>query len=1207
MAERKQKDGVEDVRPDLSAFETGVERHKIEERYRNFIQHDVAGVYRYEARKPMPLDLPVDEQIEWMMDQGVLVEANQMVARLHGLDSVEPLIGLTFREIYSSDEQTVRELLRTWIKLKYANDGYERLETNLSGERRWFLMMSHGIIESNHLVGSWGATIDITERKQAEMALAESEERYRALVESSLLGIGLSRGNRVVLANRALLDVFGYDTLEEFTRMPLLDHVAPASRPLIIDRMEAVARGQAVAPQFEYDVVRRDGSIRTLQAYSSRVLVQDEIHTQTTFLDVTAAKQAEAERRLAEEALRRERELLREIAANYPNSYISIIEKDLTVGFTAGQEFKKQNLNPYDYVGLTLDQVFGESAPVVREHYLKAFAGEETEFELFFNQQHQLFRVVPLREKTGQVDRVLAVVENATERKRAEAALAESESKFRQLSEKAVVGIYVIQDGRLAYVNPCLAGILGYEPEEMIDKLTLADVIHPDDIDIVTGRFTERLAGETMDRNITYRALKKDGSQAHIEVYGQRIEYRGKPAVLGTAIDVTDRHQAESRYRAIFNATNAAILVSTLEGAVVDANEAFVALSGYSREELRTIDFQDFYVNTDDRSRLREAFQRDGQLQNHEMLVRTKSGLEKWVSISGRPIIQRGETCLFSIVVDVSERKRAEAALRASEAQLSTALQMARAGHWEYDVGRDTFTFNDNFYRIFRTTAAEVGGYQMSSAEYAQRFCHPDDMAMVGSEVRAAIEASDPNYDRQLEHRILFADGEVGQISVRFFIVKDSQGRTVKTYGVNQDITERKRLQAQIAQSDRLASMGMLAAGIAHEVNNPLTYVLYNLESLTDDLPKLSSALRRCLERGAERLGHEEWAKLLGPDRELLNPAMIDDVGARFEDALLGTLRIRDIARGLGTFSRVEQDRKVPVDLMQVIEVAINMVFNEIKYRARLVKEYGKVSSILANDGRLSQVFLNLLVNAAHAIEEGDVERNEIRVRTWQDRNEVLAEVRDTGKGIPAEHLPFLFEPFFTTKEFGVGTGLGLSISKSIVEGYGGRIEVSSTVGEGTSFVVRLPVDRVEDYEEAGLKKSTPVQPEVRGRVLVIDDETAVRSAIVRLLRGNEVVQAASGEDARKILRADQAFDLILCDMMMPAMSGVDLHEWLSKLYPALADRVVFITGGAFTPRAREFLARVGYIRIEKPFDAANFKKIVHDRIIISRQGEKKE
>jgi len=415
--------------------------------------------------------------------------------------------------------------------------------------------------------------------------------------------------------------------------------------------------------------------------------------------------------------------------------------------------------------------------------------------------------------------------------------------------------------------------------------------------------------------------------------------------------------------------------------------------------------------------------------------------------------------------------------------------------------------------------------------------------------------------------------------------------------------TRRERAEASAAQSNRLATMGMLAAGVAHEINNPLTYVLCSLESAAANLPKIASALEKCLDIVAERIGTEDWMALMGDDHQLLDPVVLDEVRASFKDALSGSRRIKDVAQGLRAFARVDQGRLVPVELMDVIEVAIAMVSNEIKYRARLVKDYGETSTILANDGRLSQVFLNLLVNAAHAVEEGDREGNEIRVRTWQEGQEVFAEVRDTGKGITEEHLPHLFEPFFTTKELGVGTGLGLPISKTIVEEYGGQIEVSSVPGKGTSFVVRLPVPETAPQRQPTPFDPPPAQPLVGGRILVVDDEAPIRGALVRILKGHEVIEAGSGIDAQRILESDQAFDLVICDMMMPAMSGVDLHEWLAAENAELAKRVVFVTGGAFTPKEREHLKKVENIRLEKPFDTPRLRKTVTDLILAQRES----
>ena len=292
----------------------------------------------------------------------------------------------------------------------------------------------------------------------------------------------------------------------------------------------------------------------------------------------------------------------------------------------------------------------------------------------------------------------------------------------------------------------------------------------------------------------------------------------------------------------------------------------------------------------------------------------------------------------------------------------------------------------------------------------------------------------------------------------------------------------------------------------------------------------------------------------------------------------------------------MEKDQLVRVDLMHVIDIAVNMAFNEIKYRARLVKDYTRTPAVLANEGRLSQVFLNLIINAAHAVTEGDVDSNEIRVRTWVEGDEVCAEVRDTGSGIAPEQVGRLFDPFFTTKKVGDGTGLGLAISKNIVEDHEGTIQVTSEVGVGTSFIVRLPV-----REEAAVAPEAPAPAAeaagIRGRILIVDDEAGIRTSMARMLRGHETVQAATGAEARAILEQDQAFDLVLCDLMMPRFSGMDLHEWLEGRLPRLAKQLVFITGGAFTPRARDYLGKVDNLRLEKPFDVAEFKKIVAERV----------
>jgi PAS domain S-box-containing protein len=514
-----------------------------------------------------------------------------------------------------------------------------------------------------------------------------------------------------------------------------------------------------------------------------------------------------------------------------------------------------------------------------------------------------------------------------------------------------------------------------------------------------------------------------------------------------------------------------------------------------------------------------------------------------------------------------------------------------------FNSSADFLMLLDQNHKILMVNRAEEGvSIDFLIGKPLYEFADKDDLVRVKNHLDKVVETGEMQHYETKYNRPDGGTVYFSSIAAAVAVADEITGSVVSS----RDITESKNIQAQLAQSDRLASMGMLAAGVAHEINNPLAYILYNLESLSGDLPGLLDSMRNYQARVNDRYGPDSVEETVGDAAKDLNPAMLNDIQEQFRDALEGAWRIRDIARGLGTFSRVERDQLVPVNLMHVIEAALNMCSNEIKYRARMVKDYGKIPTVTASEGRLSQVFLNMFVNAAHAIDEGDLENNQILVRTWTEGEMVCAEVRDTGKGIVPEHIDQLFEPFFTTKRIGEGSGLGLPISKGIVEGYGGTITVESEVDKGTAFLVRIPA-RVEEVSPAPTVASVEETEQVRGRILVIDDEPGIRSVIKRMLRKHEVVEAHSGEQGRQILDNDQKFDLILCDMMMPVMSGVNLHEWLSETYPRLARQVVFVTGGAFTPGASEYLQKVENLHIEKPFDTNNFKSMVSELILASK------
>jgi two-component system NtrC family sensor kinase len=261
----------------------------------------------------------------------------------------------------------------------------------------------------------------------------------------------------------------------------------------------------------------------------------------------------------------------------------------------------------------------------------------------------------------------------------------------------------------------------------------------------------------------------------------------------------------------------------------------------------------------------------------------------------------------------------------------------------------------------------------------------------------------------------------------------------------------------RLVRSNRLASMGLLAASVAHEINNSLYFIFANLDSLIEDIPELIDAVGRFRDFASKELEAEQRDRIMGRSAHLFTPEAMRDIVERLSDAITGAERVREIARGLSSFSRVEQDERCLLDLNQVVDSAVHMAAGEIRGRAALITEYGELPDVMGSDSRLRQVFLNLLVNAAHAVDGGDPAGSKITVRTWQDGDAACVAVGDNGSGIAEGLLRKIFEPFFTTKASQNGSGLGLAISRKIIVGHGGVIDVQSQVGVGTIFTVRLP------------------------------------------------------------------------------------------------------------------------------------------------------
>ena len=392
-------------------------------------------------------------------------------------------------------------------------------------------------------------------------------------------------------------------------------------------------------------------------------------------------------------------------------------------------------------------------------------------------------------------------------------------------SESSLDGILVVdEEGRIISSNRRFAEMWGISLqtiEARVDEPVLHDVMmrttNPEQF---VARVRHLYAHP--DEGAHDRIELKDGRIFEREtqaLYSRDREYLGRVWFFR---DVTERECAEEKIRddeakfRIIEKVIAGLYIIAADGTVAYVNQRFVEMFGYTMAEVLGRPFLSF-VADGAKEALGQAFaaQMVGEkssLQIVTALKRKDGGIVDVLDYSSAADYH-GKPASIGVILDITERRRIEALLQATEAQLSNALKIARAGHWEYDTQLDRFTFNDNFYRIFRTTVEEAGGYTMTSAEYARRFVHPEDMAIVGVEVKAAIETTDPHYCREFEHRMIYADGSIGYIAVRFFIAKDAQGRTVKTYGVNQDITERK--QAAVATEYRAALLHALANAAA--------------------------------------------------------------------------------------------------------------------------------------------------------------------------------------------------------------------------------------------------------------------------------------------------------------------------------------------------------------------------------------------------------
>lgn len=591
---------------------------------------------------------------------------------------------------------------------------------------------------------------------------------------------------------------------------------------------------------------------------------------------------------------------------------------------------------------------------------------------------------------------------------------------------------------------------------------------------------------------------------------------------------------AEEASRLLISHRHDAVSVTdTATGRFVDVSDAWCRQYGYSREEAAgrmgpaDVSAELDATRTAIAKRVIERAVAAPELRWH----RRRDGGVFPVEVQCGSLHVGGRDLVYARLLDVTERVRAEEALRRSERnhralieELPYAVLVHREGQLLYG--------NAEARRLLR--CPEGGPIEGALLDRV----HPED--------REALRESEGG---SREVRLL--DGDGGVVTVELSSMRTLFDGGAATLILAQDVSTRRAMEARLVASDRLASLGRLAASVGHDINNPLTYVLGSLELIRADVDRLEldAEARRSLE---ERLGAVEQ----------------------------GVLRVRDVVRDLRALARAD-DPEGPAELCRTLDGCAQMAGHELRHRARVVRDQppGPIW-IAASEGRLAQVFLNLLINAAQSIPEGSVAENEIRLEVRLEGNEAVVSVADTGMGLDPALEARIFEPFFTTKQ-GSGMGLGLAICRHVVGSLGGRIEVERRAPRGTVFRVHLPrADPPARAERSA--RDAPLATAAR-RVLVVDDEPRVRAMLAEWLDGHDVETAASGREAIARFEQGPAVDVVVCDLMMGDLTGMDVHAHLVGAgFPA--ERFVFVTGGEYTERARAFVEQEAAEPLIKPF-----------------------
>jgi len=1024
-----------------------------------------------------------------------------------------------------------------------------------------------------------------TKRKDSPEGLAG--DKYFNLIEHAADGIAIIQDGVFKMVNTALTHISGYDK-EELLGMPFTELLTPASQKLTLERYQARLAGKKVPQTYEVQAVTKDGQIQDIELNAALTEYDGHNADEVIIRDITERKQAEAAIQRAEQ----------EKTAILNSMSEIVILQDLKHRMLWVNKIASES------TGLTHEQMLGRhcyeiwsqrNTPCIGCPVEKAHQSGKPQKAEITTPDGRLWSIrgYPILDGNDVITGMLEVALDLTDRKKAEQALADEAIRRRILIDQSRDGIVVLdQNGKVYEANQQFAEMLGYTPEETA-QLHVWDweYLFPRDRVLEMIRTVDEAGDhfETCHR-------RKDGLVYDVEISTNGTVVAGQKLIFCVCRNITERRQAEEalreseeRYRAVIEGAHDMIQSVALDGSIDFVNQAWLDALGYNKTDLPSLNLFEV-IHPASLPHCRELFAKvvKGEPANNvQATFLTKDGREILVEGNAAPrYIGDKVVATQGIFRDITEHKNMEKQLQEKNEELDAQNEELKAINEELQATEEELQHSqERLERMFESAtdgivvttldgtvlkvnerAAQMIGYA-SADELLGKSCFdcvaPGDHQKMANNMQKVVKEG---LIKRQECNLLKADGSEFPAEMSTSALKDASGKVIGHITTVRDITERwqaeereDQLEQELNLASRLASIGQLAAGVAHEINNPLTGVIgFSHLMLSRDIPDDMKQDLQVIHSEAQRV-----AKIV---ENLLVFAHQRKAGREY-------IAINDI-------------------ITRVLELrAYEMKVNNIDVESQLAPN---LPLTMADAGQLQQVFLNIVLNAEYFMTKAH-NKGQLAVKTEKINGNIRVSFADNGAGISPENLDKIFNPFFTTKEVGKGTGLGLSICHGIITQHKGRIYAQSEPGKGATFVIELPI--VAKPVQAGKAEVTKKEPrKSRGaKILVVDDEAAILTFLNRLLTewGHSVETINNADTALEKLRTER-YSLVLLDIKLPGMSGIELYHHIEEIAPALARRVMFVTGDVMQSATRSFLEKTGAPYITKPLDIEVLKKTIN-------------